>query len=174
MDNKIDVVSVRLIKDAPIYSDRPCISPKDVVALLGDIMCEFDRETVCIINLKSNMTVINVNFASVGCINQAMAHPREIMKAAILSNAANIIMIHNHPSGELMPSKEDVMITERMNWVCELMGIPLLDHIIVGGDNKEYFSFKEKGIINTPDLHLSTEYKDIELTNDVPEVGRAR
>ena len=66
------------------------------------------------------------------------------MKAAILSNASNMMLLHNHPSGNLEPSKEDTMLTDRMNRVCELMGIPLIDHIIVGGDNTRFFLLSKR------------------------------
>ena len=66
------------------------------------------------------------------------------MKAAILSNASNMMLLHNHPSGTLEPSKEDTMLTDRMNRVCELMGIPLTDHIIVGGDNTRFFLLSKR------------------------------
>lgn len=77
-------------------------------------------------------------FASVGSLNEAMAHPRELFKSSILSNAASMMLIHCHPSGNVFPSKADTMMTDRMNKLCELMGIPLIDHIIVGGDNREF------------------------------------
>ena len=63
---------------------------------LGDILCEMDREMVCVVNMKADNTPINCNFASMGAINQAISHPRELFKSAILSNAANMILIHNH------------------------------------------------------------------------------
>ena len=66
------------------------------------------------------------------------------MKAAILSNASNMMLLHNHPSGNLEPSKEDTMLTDRMNRVCELMGIPLTDHIIVGGYNTRFFLLSKR------------------------------
>lgn len=93
---KLDVVSVRLVKDAPVLSKNNLTNPEEVVAELGNIMSQFDREVVAVVNLKSDLSPINVHFASVGAINEAMAHPREIMKASILSNAANIMIIHCH------------------------------------------------------------------------------
>ena len=93
---KLDVVSVRLVKDAPIYSERPFNSPYEVVAILGNSMCELDREVVCVVNLKTDLTPINVHFASMGALNEAMAHPRELFKSSILSNAANMILLHCH------------------------------------------------------------------------------
>lgn len=160
---KVDQVSIRLVKDAPLLSDEPLTSPEKVVEKLSEMMSEFDREVVGVVNFKADMTPINVHFASMGAINEAVAHPREIMKAAILSNAANMMLLHNHPSGNLTPSKADVVLTDRMNKACELMGIPLTDHIIVGGDNKQFFSFKEKDLIPMAQLKLKTDYHDLDI-----------
>lgn len=123
-------------------------------------MCQFDREVVCVVNLSSDLKPINVHFASVGSLNEAMAHPRELFKSSILSNAASMMLIHCHPSGNIFPSKADTMMTDRMNKLCELIGIPLLDHIIVGGDNRAFFSFKEKGMIDNPRITLSTDCQE--------------
>ncbi len=171
-DFVLDVVSVRLVKDAPIYSERPLSNPSEAVAVLGDVMCQFDREVVAVLNLRSDLKPINVTFVSMGALNEAMIHPREVMKASILSNAARIMLIHSHPSGNLMPSKEDTKVTDRMNSVCELLGIPLVDHIIVGGDNTQYFSFKEKGFLDTPTIALNTDYHNISLTPALVADGR--
>ena len=171
----LDVVSVRLVKDAPVMSGHPITSPEDAVLLLGKHLCEMDREVVCVINLKSDGTPINCHFASIGTLDQAMAHPREIFKASILSNAAKIMLMHNHPSSNLHPSREDTMMTDRMAKMCELMGIPLIDHVIVGGDNSRYFSFKEKKLLETPKIYLTTDYKSLDFNSGfVAEQGKAR
>lgn len=160
---KLDVVSVRLVKDAPLYADTPIDNPQKAVELLGDYMCQLDREVVCVLSLKSNNVPINAHFASMGSVNAAMAHPRELMKACMLSNAANMMIIHCHPSGKLEPSEEDTMLTDRMNNICAWIGIPLLDHIIVGGDNREYFSFREKRLIPSPSMKLKRDYNELNI-----------
>lgn len=164
---KLNMVSVRLVKDAPVYSEYRIVSPEAAVNVVGKLLCEMDREVVCMINLKSDNTPINCNIVSMGAINQALAHPREMLKASILSNAANVILMHNHPSGSLEPSREDTMLTDRMIKVCKLVGIPLLDHIIVGGDNGKYFSFKEKGVMTNPIVSYQTDYHGIEFEKAV-------
>lgn len=161
MENWIDVVSIRLITDAPILSEKPIHSPTDIVELLGKHMCELDREVIGVINLRSDGTAINCNFVSMGALDQSIAHPREILKSSILSNAASMIMIHNHPSGRLNPSKEDTMLTDRMLRLCELVGIPLQDHVIVGGNNRSYFSFREKEMMTFEHNRLKNDYRDI-------------
>ncbi len=142
---KLDMVSVRLVKDAPILSGVRIISPESAVEAMGSVMSEIDREVVAVINLKADGTPINASFVSMGTINAALTEPRELLKASILSNAANVIMVHNHPSGDLTPSKQDISLTNRMIEVFSLMGMPLLDHVIVGGDNKSFYSLKQKG-----------------------------
>lgn len=172
---ELDVVSVRLVKDAPIFSEHPLTNPTEAVAVLGEYMCDLDREVVCVINLRTDLKPINVHFASMGALNEAMAHPRELLKASILSNAASIMLVHCHPSGNLFPSKSDTMMTDRMNTICEMMGIPLVDHIIVGGNNREYFSFKEKGLMKNPTISLAQDYKTFDMKSPlVAEKGKAR
>ena len=139
---KLDVVSIRLNKDAPLMSGHPVKSPEDAVKLIGQELCEMDREVVCIINLKSDGTPINCTFASMGALDRSVAHPRELLKATILSNASTMIMIHNHPSGNVEPSEQDIYITKRMAAVYGLMGIELMDHLIVGNE-ETYYSFAE-------------------------------
>ena len=80
---------------------------------------------VCVLNLKTNGEVINLNVVSLGSLNASIMEPREVFKSSILSNAASIILLHNHPSGELQPSKEDVKVTKRIGAVGEMLGIPL-------------------------------------------------
>ncbi len=160
-EEKIDVVSVRLVKDAQLLNEEPIHSPKDVIKLLGEKLCELDREVVCVINLKSNGIPINCNFVSIGAVDFCLTHPRELLKSSILSNAASMIIIHNHPSGSLNPSKEDVALTDRMLKVCNLVEIPLLDHVIVGGDNSMYFSFKEKDMLRFEPNRYVTDYNKL-------------
>lgn len=129
---QLDVVSVRLVRDAPIFSEQKIHRPEDALAVVGELLCEMDREMMCVINLKTDGTPINCNFASMGAINKTITEPRELYKSAILSNAAEMLLVHNHPSGNLEPSKDDIMLTGRILKLADLIGIPLLDHVIVG------------------------------------------
>ena len=141
MNNFLNVVSVRLVQGMQIMSEKPVKTPEDAVELVGKELCEMDREVVCVINLQADNKPINCHFASVGGLSQSQIYPREIFKASILSNAAYIILMHNHPSGSVCPSKEDNEFTDRMAEACKLMGIPLLDHIIVGTTPSNSFSY---------------------------------
>lgn len=172
---QLDVVRVKLVKEVPLFSELPLQNPYDAVAAIGEVLCDMDREVVCVVNLQSDLKPINVTFASMGSLNEAMVHPREMLKASILSNAASIMIIHSHPSGNLLPSKQDTMITDRMNAVCEMVGIQLIDHVIVGGNNREFFSFKEKGLMDNPKITYATDYRNFSFTNSlVAEQGKGR
>ena len=148
-DFKLNVVSVRLVKEAPILSDIKISNPEVAVQVIGKYLCKMDREVLCVVNLKSDNTPINCTMASMGSLNQSIVSPREIFKASILSNAAHMLLIHNHPSGSL------ISISDRLIKLTDLMEIPLLDHIIVGGDEAQYFSMREKGIM----LHKRTVFE---------------
>ena len=102
-------------------------------------------------------------FASVGSLNEALINPREIFKSAILSNAHSMMLIHNHPSGNLTPSTSDIQTTARMQELGELMGISLVDHIITGR-NGNYYSFRDKGEFPDSRVRFSTRVEDINLT----------
>lgn len=158
---KLDVVSVRLVKDAPVISNEPLNNPDKVVEAVGEFLSEFDREAICVINLKSNLSPINMSVASVGTLNCAVSHPRELMKSSILSNAAYIMLVHNHPPGDVTPSEEDVKMTDKLNRICKLMEIPLIEHIIIG-DGK-YFSFNQQKMLKNPDLKLESDINKIDL-----------
>lgn len=158
----LEVVSVRLVRDAPILSGEEINSPEDAVRLVGEQLCDMDREVVCVINLKADNTPVNCHFASMGILEYSLAHPRELLKTGILSNAAGMILCHNHPSGKLLPSEDDVKLTDQMQQVCGLMGIGLVDHVIVGGDNSRYFSFREKGLVKNLQKEYQTDYRKLE------------
>ncbi len=112
----LDRVAIRLVKEAEIMSQVPITSPESAVSLIRDVIQDMDRECVCVLNMKSSMQPINFEIASMGTINACLVAPRELMKSAILSNAANVIMLHNHPGGSLQPSEKDMNVTERLYW----------------------------------------------------------
>lgn len=141
---KINRVAIRLVQESPLVSEEYLSSPEKAAEVVGDYIRNMDREVLCTINLNAKLQPINFNIASIGTVNQTLAVPRDLLKTAILSNATNMMVLHNHPSGDLTPSKEDIKITSRLISICELVGIPLLDHIIVGPSKKEFFSMKEK------------------------------
>lgn len=182
MKNKINrgfelkQLSVRLTEDTPIFSTHKIDGPEAVYDVIGEYLSTFDREVVAVIFIASDGTPIACSIASMGALNEAYVHPREIFKAAILANAQSIIMCHNHPSGSLYPSKTDTIITDRMIQAGEMIGIPLVDHIIVGGKNEKYFSFKEKECMNNNyKISLKSDYEELEFVGDrVAEKAKSR
>lgn len=146
--NELEVVNIRLVKEPSIYSDKILDSPQAVVELMAKELAQYDREVLCILNMKTDGQVINMNIVSVGTVNSSLVNPREVFKSSILSNASGIIAIHNHPSGNIKPSREDRNITKRLKECGELMGIELLDHIIIGGTNGKMFSFKSENMLD--------------------------
>ena len=93
-------------------------------------------------------TLTDMNLVSVGTINASLVIPREVFKSSILANASAIIGLHNHPSGNVKPSKEDMIVTRKLQKCGQLLGIELLDHIIVGGTNGKMLSFREEKMLN--------------------------
>ena len=104
-----------------------------------------DREHFAVILLNVKNHILSMPVISVGSLTASVVHPREVFKAAIQQTAASIILVHNHPSGDPSPGREDIEVTARMVQVGRVMDIPVLDHIILGNDN--YISLKEKGVI---------------------------
>ncbi|WP_346962244.1 JAB domain-containing protein [Clostridium sp.] len=147
VSKRVNLVSVKLIKEGSIlYEPRRVSSPKDAVELAKDFLIESDREKMILVCLDNKNQPTSINTVSVGSLNSSIVHPREVFKVAILSNSASIIVYHNHPSGDVTPSKEDINITERLKEAGKILGIELIDHIIVGS-NESYYSFKERGDI---------------------------
>ena len=104
-----------------------------------------DREILSVLCLDAQNQPNSFNVASIGALNTTRTRPAEILKAAILSNALGLILIHNHPSGELDPSPEDLEFTRAVQRACELVGIDLYDHLIVTDDG--FTSFRERGLL---------------------------
>ena len=148
MENELEVVNIRLVKEPSLYSEQTLDSPQAVVELMAKELSQYDREVFCILNMKNNGQVINMNLVSVGTINASLVIPREVFKSSILANASAIIGLHNHPSGNVKPSKEDMIVTRKLQKCGQLLGIELLDHIIVGGTNGKMLSFREEKMLN--------------------------
>ena len=110
----LDLVRVRMIPDRTLFSSKPVSNPEEAVNLIIREFRDLDREVFMVMNLTCHMQVINLDICSVGTLTYTVVHPRDIFKTSILSNAANVMLIHNHPSGELEPSQEDLDMTERM------------------------------------------------------------
>lgn len=163
MADKLEQVAIRMVEQPPLYSNEPMNNPDVAIRVMNEFLSQMDRELFCIVNLQADLTPINMNIVSVGSLNEALINPREIFKSAILSNAHSMMLIHNHPSGNLTPSTSDIQTTARMQELGELMGISLVDHIITGR-NGNYYSFRDKGEFPDSWVRFSTRVEDIDLT----------
>lgn len=163
MADKLEQVAIRMVEQPPLYSKEPMNNPDAAIRVMNEFLSQMDRELFCIVNLQADLTPINMNIVSVGSLNEALINPREIFKSAILSNAHSMMLIHNHPSGNLTPSTSDIQTTARMQELGELMGISLVDHIITGRDGN-YYSFRDKGEFPDSRIRFSTRVEDIDLT----------
>ena len=133
--------------DEPIVDDAPVIKwEKDSIALVEDVRKE-KREHFIALILDSQNRVLKKQDVSIGTTNASLVHPREVFREAIKLNGTGIICLHNHPSGTLDPSTEDLTTTKRLKEAGELLGIKLYDHIIV--TSQDY-----RSILSTPDWHL--------------------
>lgn len=90
-------------------------NPDAAIRVMNEFLSQMDRELFCIVNLQADLTPINMNIVSVGSLNEALINPREIFKSAILSNAHSMMLIHNHPSGNLTPSTSDIQTTHNLS-----------------------------------------------------------
>ena len=163
MADKLEQVAIRMVEQPPLYSKEPMNNPDAAIRVMNEFLSQMDRELFCIVNLQADLTPINMNIVSVGSLNEALINPREIFKSAILSNAHSMMLIHNHPSGNLTPSTSDIQTTARMQELGELMGISLVDHIITGRDGN-YYSLRDKGEFPDSRIRFSTRVEDIDLT----------
>lgn len=142
-------VEVRTVPRPRLSDTLTC--PAEVAAYVGGLeVHRQDREHFVVLHLDAGFAVVQHETVSIGCVNASIVHPREVFKAAVMANAAGLLLVHNHPSGDDTPSSEDVELTRRMVEASGIMGIHILDHLIVtqGPDGHCRFrSFKEEGLI---------------------------
>ena len=119
----------------PGYGPLPAFrGSADIWAAFKDHFEAADREQFILLLLNNKHRPVAFHVVSVGSLTASLVHPREVLKAIVLSNAAAVVAMHNHPSGDATPSKEDLEITRRLKELTELLGVRLLDHIIFGDD----------------------------------------
>ena len=166
---KIDIVRVKLDTEKSIYSDENIDSPEKMVSVVGSEIKDLANECVLLANLNTKNQIINMSVISQGLINQSLLHPREVFNKAILSNASGVMLFHNHPTGDITPSKQDKEITEKIAFSGELLGIKLLDHIIVGAGNSEYFSFAKENLIDTHFINKENTRKFLKELEEIED-----
>ena len=120
--------------------------PEDARELAAAQIANEDREVFLVMMLNTKNHVVGLHRAHVGSLNASVVHPRDVLKCAILNNAASLIVSHQHPSGDPTPSMEDIEVTKRLAEAGKIIGIEVLDHLIVSHTGK-YVSLKEKGYL---------------------------
>jgi len=120
-------------------------SPKDVANVFLNEMSYLTKEYFKVVFLNTKNEIISYENISIGSLNASIVHPREVFNRAIKKSSASIILLHNHPSGNISPSKEDISITKRLVEAGNIIGIEVLDHLIIG--NGKYYSLKENSLI---------------------------
>lgn len=119
--------------------------PEDVARFVRHHFWQENKERFSILLLNTKNHIIGLKDISIGSLTASIVHPREVFETAILHHAAAIILLHNHPSGDPTPSREDIKVTERLVKASNIMDIPILDHIILG--NGRFVSMKEKDLL---------------------------
>lgn len=137
-------VGVQLVRQRKPKYSVSITKPSEVSDLLAYLRRQ-DREHFLVIHLDSRNQILGTETVSIGSLNYSIVHPRECFKAALLLNAASVILAHNHPSGSLVASDEDISLTKRMVQAGKLLGIEVLDHVIISGEG--YTSLKEKQLM---------------------------
>jgi DNA repair protein RadC len=119
--------------------------PEDLVGIVKDFLYHKRQEYFLAATLDGSGHVIAIRIVTIGLLNHSLVHPREVFRDAILDSCASMIVVHNHPSGSLEPSSQDIAITRQLVDASKILGISLLDHIIV--TKQGHCSFRERGLI---------------------------
>jgi DNA repair protein RadC len=142
----LTVIRLQMVKEQiEYYGTKKVRGPADVEEVVRSFVGNADRELFLALNLSSANNINSIHVVSIGSLNQSIVHPRECFKTALLSNAVSVVLAHNHPSGEVIPSEEDKQITLKLKECGQLLNIQVLDHVIVG--EKGYFSFRENALL---------------------------
>jgi len=135
----LELARRHLIKDV-----EPLTSLQDIVARLDDIRTKQQEYVICL-SLDGGQRLIAQRTVTIGTLDVALAHPREVFADAIADRAASVVIAHNHPSGEVLPSHKDTALTQQLAAAGQLLGITLRDHIIV--TKTDYFSFRQHHLL---------------------------
>lgn len=135
-------VRLKLTEGNGLYSREPIENAETAVRVMAEAMAGLDREEVCVVNMDGKGHPINFNVVSIGSLNGSIIPIGNVFKTAILSNAASILLMHNHPSSDVSMSRQDESVTKQLMYAGQIMGIDVLDHIIVGGMTGECYSLR--------------------------------
>ncbi|MDD8016961.1 MAG: DNA repair protein RadC [Bacteroidota bacterium] len=123
----------------------PIRTPEDIAHRYTSQLRDLKQEVFMVVCLSSSNKIIQERTITKGLLNSSLTHPREVFREAILENAASVILLHNHPSGNLEPSKEDIHITKQLVEAGKIIGISVHDHVIIAGDG--FTSMMERGLM---------------------------
>ena len=146
---RLDVIRrVDLVAEPELTGEysQACDTPAKALAILRPLIGGKTREHFAVLLLDVRSKPLGVMIVSIGTLSASLVHPREVFQPAILANAAALIVSHNHPSGDPAASPEDKEATRRLVSAGKLLGIPVLDHVILGA-GEAYFSFKDWGLL---------------------------
>jgi DNA repair protein RadC len=138
--------SIKITEAASQYINKTTpLSSSTLVADMFSFLHHETKEHFIALHLNSKNRLLCLEIVSTGSLNASIVHPKEVYKSALLSSAAAIVFVHNHPSGDPAPSREDIELTSRLREASELLGIRLLDHVIIGTDR--HYSFADQGLL---------------------------
>jgi DNA repair protein RadC len=145
---RVPIYRVTLVRESRLPHTQPQMrSSREAAVLFRQYLGAVDREHFLVAMLDQKNKVIGINTVSMGSLTASVVHPREVMKPAILSNAASLLCCHNHPSGNPQPSQEDRTLTKRLVDAGKLLGVAVLDHLILGDGTETYFSFADEQLL---------------------------
>jgi DNA repair protein RadC len=151
MSRFVSAYRINLVRDEHVrFNAQTLNNPTDAQKYIQGMINEMgqpDREQFCVLMLNAKNVTIGMNIVSVGGLSSAPVCPKEVLKPAILANAAALILGHNHPSGDLTPSSADKVITQKIIQAAEIMGIAIHEHLIISMEDDGYYSFAEHGYI---------------------------
>ena len=146
MKKKVDFISLKICREKTVeYESKGITNPDRAFEAISNIVDKTDRECFGVIMMNNANEINSFEICSVGTVNMTLAHPREVFKGSILSNASKIMLFHTHPSNTIEPSQTDIDTTKELIEASKILQIPIIDHIITC--ERGYFSFAEHGIL---------------------------
>ncbi len=147
----ISTFRVTLVRDRSVSFEQRCLSnsaqAQPIIRKLIEEHGQSDREQFCVLLLNAKNEIIGLNIVCTGSVSSAQVCPREVLKPAIIASASAILISHNHPSGDVSPSPEDLAITEKIIQAAGIIGLQVHEHIIICMFDDRYYSFADNGII---------------------------
>ena len=141
----VPVFGVRLVRERS-HETALIRTPADAVRLCSELLDGYDRELFLAVALSTASRVIGAHVCHVGTVDACVASPREVFRFGLLCNARSVLVAHNHPSGQVEPSRADIEVSKQIKTAGEAIGIPLVDSLVVGFDGR-YTSLAERGLL---------------------------